>query len=136
MDYDEHNDLQAKKGNSSTVLTQLNIVQFTNTFQCKCNGSDEVKIVDGMGCREGGSPDCPNQFELYCKDGTYLGPNALMEWKLRRGTGCPCPDGIMGICESTGKTMKCPNGDEPDWFNTRGALEKQVERELKDCRLE
>ena len=89
-----------------------------------------------MGCKQGGSPDCPNQFELYCKDGTYLGPNELMEWKLRRGTGCPCPDGIMGICKSTGKTMKCPNGEEPDWFNTRGTLEKEVERELKDCRLE
>ena len=88
-----------------------------------------------MGCEEGGSPACPNLFELACHDGTDLSPNALMEWKLSRATGCMCPDGLMGVCKSTGKVMKCPNGEEPDWFNARGTVEKEVAEEIKDCRL-
>ena len=113
-------------------------VLLTIFFQCKCIGSEDIKIVDGPGCGEGGFGDCPNDFELHCKDGTHVSPNKYMEWRLkgRQGTGCPCTDSTMPTCKSTGKTMKCPNGDEVDWFNTRGKLEKELAEDVKECKLE
>ena len=42
----------------------------------------------------------------------------------------------MPVCKSTGKTMKCPNGDEVDWFNARGELEKELAEDVRECILE
>ena len=92
----------------------------------------------GAGCKKGGFGKCPQEFELHCKDGTHVSPDYYMEWRInrRRGAGCPCSDKSMPICKSTGEAMKCPNGDEVDWFNTRGELEKELAEDVRECILE
>ena len=50
-------------------------------FQCKCNGSKEVKVNTGTGCEKGGFPDCPTPGELFCKDGTKMDPTATMIYR-------------------------------------------------------
>ena len=90
------------------------------------------------GCKEGGFGKCPHDFELHCKDGTHVSPDYYMEWRInhRGGVGCPCSDNSMPVCKSTGKTMKRPNGDEVDWFNARGELEKELAEDVRECILE
>ena len=79
------------------------------SFQCKCNGSNKVKVVQEFGCEKGGYPICnkkePGTFNLACKDGTRLTFPYIIQWNLdtladqwRLGKdykGCLCPDGIM-----------------------------------------
>ena len=74
-------------------------------FQCKCNGSNKVKVVKAFGCKKGGVPDCPEQARPFCKDGTRLTTNYVIKWRTKnveervsKGSGfrgCICPDGIM-----------------------------------------
>ena len=108
-----------------------------NSFplQCKCKGSNAVKIMDGMGCKNGGVPECPQQNELYCQDDTRLGPNRLMEWKIAGSNGCPCPDGFHGYCKSTREPIVCPNGVEPDFSNREGRLIDEIADDFSKCRF-
>ena len=101
-------------------------------------GNKEAKVVRSAGCKEGGFGKCPQEFELYCKDGTHVSPDYYMEWRInrRRDAGCPCSDNSMPVCKSTGEAMKCPNGDEVDWFNMRGELEKELAEDVRECILE
>ena len=92
-------------------------------------------IVDGMGCKKGGFPECPSQNELYCRDDTQLGPNRLMEWKIAGSKGCPCSDGFHGYCKSTEASIRCPNGEEPDFFNREGKLVKEMADDFSKCRF-
>ena len=78
-------------------------------FQCKCNGSNEVKVVQEFGCEKGGYPLCnkdePGVFNLACKDGTKLTFPYILQWNIdtlaeqwrlgKNFKGCLCPDGIM-----------------------------------------
>ena len=74
-------------------------------LQCKCNGSNKVKINQAFGCKKGGYVTCPNMDDLYCKDGTNLNPNNILKWRRKSAKdrwatgksskGCACPDGIM-----------------------------------------
>ena len=106
-------------------------------LQCKCKGDKKPKIVDGMGCRKGGVPECLQNDgnELYCRDDTKLGPNRLMEWKIAGANGCPCPDGFHGYCKSTKAAIVCPNGDAPDFSNREGRLISEIADDFSKCRL-
>ena len=97
-----------KQGSSFRETEQVNKVTFYQIvlhFQCKCNGSNKVKVVKAFGCAKGGVPDCPRQVRPFCKDGTRLTTNYVMRWRgetagqraiLGNGyKGCVCPDGIM-----------------------------------------
>lgn len=77
-------------------------------FQCKCNGSNEVKVVQEFGCEKGGYPVCKNEpgsFNLVCKDGTKLTFPYILQWNIdtlseqwklgKDFKGCLCPDGII-----------------------------------------
>ena len=41
-------------------------------LQCKCNGSEDVKLVTKFGCATGGYPYCKDPFDFYCQDGTQV----------------------------------------------------------------
>ena len=65
-------------------------------LQCKCKGSDEVKVITDFGCPDGGYPRCPTLEEMYCEDGTKLTSDYVMNREIERGiTGCLCDDGVM-----------------------------------------
>jgi len=107
--------------------------------KCKCKGSNKVKIQQEFGCPNGGLSSCPKLDDLYCKDGTHLSPNNVMQWRMKNARErwnakkprrfCACPDGIMPRCRETGKHVECPNGEDVDW-NLGGA------EELAGCRIE
>ncbi len=100
------------------MKTPFSILSFFNcrAKRCKCQGSNDVKIVTSFGCHKGGIPDCPDEYDLYCKDGTHLSPEWVLRHKKVKGRveSCVCKDGIMPRCKATGDLPKCPNGDDPD----------------------
>ncbi len=98
--------------------------------RCKCNG--KVRVVTGFGCPKGGIPDCPKEYELYCKDGTNLSPTRVMRHKMVTGRvqNCICKDGIMPRCKTTGDVPKCPGTEEEPDFSLGGA------EDFIGCRVE
>ena len=53
-------------------------------------------MITDFGCPAGGYPRCPSLEEFYCKDGTQLTSDFVMNREIERGiTGCLCDDGIM-----------------------------------------
>ncbi len=64
-------------------------------LQCKCNGDERVQLVTLLGCKKGGLPGCTVLYDLYCKDGTQVNPNYIMQQKTEGKQGCICQDNIM-----------------------------------------
>jgi len=104
--------------------------------KCKCNGSNEVKVVQEFGCEKGGYPVCKNEpgsFNLVCKDGTKLTFPYILQWNIdtlseqwklgKDFKGCLCPDGIIPRCRTTKTMFECPNGDPVDFDQFPGYIE-------------
>ncbi len=98
--------------------------------RCKCEGSNQVHVNDGLGCDNGGFPTCDTIFDEYCSDGTQMTPTAVMEFKMNNGTGCFCSDGMVPKCKATGDYARCPDGNLPNLD-----LRKDIVPEIKNCKF-
>ncbi len=76
-----------------------------------------MKKVTGLGCKEGGTPFCPNTTdkEYFCKDGSKVFINHLLKYQLAERTDCICADGIAPRCRKTGEQVVCPDGAPIDF---------------------
>ena len=80
-------------------------------FQCKCKNDKKVKKVTALGCAGGGIPFCPNikDKHYFCKDGTKVFLNHLLQYQIDGREGCICKDGIVPRCINTGDVLQCPD---------------------------
>lgn len=84
--------------------------------RCKCKNDKKVKKVTALGCADGGIPYCPNIVDkhYFCKDGSKVFLNQLLEYQRDGQEGCICKDGIAPRCSNTGDLVQCPDGSHID----------------------
>jgi len=81
---------------------------------CRCAEDGEDIPFTTFGCSAGGPPNCLKEGEkgkLLC-DGEVLSIKKLASARL--SGECVCDDGVVPVCDNTGKIPKCWDGSDPD----------------------